>query len=200
MLNTAEIRSLWEALGDLSPTMGRVFKTRLLTGQRGGEVVRMQWSDVELDTGMWTIPGNETKNGHPHRVPLITLVVALLREQRASVPEHIPWVFANALGSGSVHHRARKVPGQLARRLGFQFRGHDLRRTVATGMAERGVRVQVIARVLNHIDGSPRATKAYDRHTYDAEKLRALETWARRLDHILTGTKAAVVPFRTATP
>jgi hypothetical protein len=54
--------------------------------------------------------------------------------------------------------------------------------------------------VLNHIDGSPRATKAYDRHTYDAEKLRALEAWAQRLDHILTGTKAAVVPFRTATP
>ena len=67
-------------------------------------------------------------------------------------------------------------------------------------MAERGVRVQVIARVLNHIDGSPRATKAYDRHTYDAEKLRALRTWARRLDHILTGTKSAVVPFRTASP
>ena len=83
---------------------------------------------------------------------------------------------------------------------GFHFRGHDLRRTVATGMAESGVRVQVIARVLNHIDGSPRATKAYDRHTYDAEKLHALETWAQRLDHILTGAKAAVVPFRTANP
>ena len=200
VLNAAEIRALWAALDDLSPTMRRVFKARLLTGQRGGEVVRMQWSDVELETGMWTIPGSETKNGHPHRVPLTTPVVALLREQRASVPEGISWVFANALGSGSVHHRARKVPGQLARRLGFHFRGHDLRRTVATGMAERGVRVQVIARVLNHIDGSPRATKAYDRHTYDAEKLRALETWAQRLDHILTGTKAAVVPFRTATP
>ena len=200
VLNAAEIRALWAALDDLSPTMRRVFKARLLTGQRGGEVVRMQWSDVELETGMWTIPGSETKNGHPHRVPLTTPVVALLREQRASVPDHIPWVFANALGSGSVHHRARKVPRQLTRRLGFHFRGHDLRRTVATGMAESGVRVQVIARVLNHIDGSPRATKAYDRHTYDAEKLRALQTWERRLDHILTGTKSAVVPFRTANP
>jgi integrase len=180
--------------------MRRVFKARLLTGQRGGEVVRMQWSNVELETGMWTIPGNETKNGHPHRVPLTTPVVALLHEQRASVPDGPPWVFSNMLGSGSVHHRARKVPGQLTRRLGFHFRGHDLRRTVATGMAESGVRVQVIARVLNHIDGSPRATKAYDRHTYDAEKLHALETWAQRLDHILTGAKAAVVPFRTANP
>ena len=67
-------------------------------------------------------------------------------------------------------------------------------------MAEKGITVQVIARVLNHVDGSPRATKAYDRHTYDAEKLQALQTWERRLDHILNGTKAAVVPFRTATP
>ena len=90
------------------------------------------------------------------------------------------------------------MPAQLTRRLGVHFRGHDLRRTVATGMAESGVPVQVIARVLNHIDRSPRATKAYDRHTYDAEKFRALQTWERRLDHILTGTKSAVVPFRTA--
>ncbi len=64
-------------------------------------------------------------------------------------------------------------------------------------MAESGLPVQIIARVLNHIDGSPRATKAYDRHTYDAEKL---QTWERRLDHILTGTKSAVVPFRPANP
>ena len=68
-------------------------------------------------------------------------------------------------------------------------------------MSASGLPVQIIARVLNHIDGSPRATKAYDRHTYDAEKLQALQTtWERRLDHILTGTKSAVVPFRTANP
>ena len=127
-------------------------------------------------------------------------IVALLLEQRASVPDGSPWVFSNMLGSGSVYHRARKVPGQLTRRLGFHFRGDDLRRTVSTGMAESGGPVQVIARVLKHIDRSPRATKAYDRHTYDAEKLQALRTWARRLDHILTGTKSAVVPFRTASP
>ena len=64
-------------------------------------------------------------------------------------------------------------------------------------MAESGVPVPVIARVLNHIDGTRLATKAYDRHTYDAEKLRAFEIWARRLDHIITGTKAAVVPLGT---
>ena len=67
-------------------------------------------------------------------------------------------------------------------------------------MAESGVPVQVIALVLNHINGSPLATKAYDRHTYDAEKLRALQTWERRVDHILTGTTSTVIPFRTATP
>ena len=64
-------------------------------------MVRMKWSDAELDTGMWTIPGSETKNnGHPHGVPWTTLVVALLREQRASVPDGPPsWVFSNMLRS-----------------------------------------------------------------------------------------------------
>ena len=198
VLTAAEIRTLWAALDDLSSTMRALFKTRLLTGQRGGEVVRMQWADVDLAQALWTIPGHETKNAQPHRVPLTTPVVALLRAQRATVPDGIPWVFSNALGSGSVHHRAKKVPAQLTRRLGFHFRGHDLRRTVATCMAERGVLVHVIARVLNHVDGSPRATKAYDRHTYDGEKRLALETWAQQLDQILSGTTITVDPFLTA--
>ena len=33
MLNAAETRALWAALEDLPPTMCRVFKIRLLTGQ-----------------------------------------------------------------------------------------------------------------------------------------------------------------------
>ena len=67
-------------------------------------------------------------------------------------------------------------------------------------MGESGVPVHAIARVLKHIDGTPRATNTYDRHTCAVENLRALETWEQRLDHILTRIKSAVVPFRTPSP
>ena len=47
-----------------------VFKLRLITAQRGGEVADVRWQDVDLDAGWWTIPAERAKNGLPHRVPL----------------------------------------------------------------------------------------------------------------------------------
>jgi integrase len=57
----------------------------------------------------------------------------------------------------------------LCRGLSFHFRAHDLRRTASTGMAEAGVPRDHIAKVLNHIEGGPSATRIYDRYAYDKE-------------------------------
>ena len=58
-------------------------------------------------------------------------------------------------------------------------------------MAAAGVRREHISRVLNHVEAGPRATRVYDRYSYDPEKRAALETWARALDAILSGTRPA---------
>ena len=198
VLTEDEIRATWGALDEeLSPTMAAAFKARLLTGQRGGEVLGMQWRHLDADGAWWEIPGTLTKNGEVHRVPLTAATVAILREQRSRVSDGVRWVFANELGTGSVHHRAKKVAAQLSKTLDFTFRGHDLRRTCATGMAEAGVPVDSIAKVLNHVDRGARATRIYDRYSYDAEKRAALDAWARRLDAILQRKRAdaTVVPF-----
>jgi len=194
---------VWSAFDeDLSPTMAAAFKVHLMTGQRGGEVLGMEWTHLDPDAGWWEIPGTLTKNGEAHRVPLVPTALAILSEQRTRVPDDLPWVFANELGTGSVHHRAKKVAARLSASLGFTFRGHDLRRTCATGMAKAGVPVENIAKVLNHVDRGARATRVYDRYSYDREKRAALETWARRLDAILQRKRAdtTVVPFSRGGP
>jgi hypothetical protein len=50
-------------------------------------------------------------------------------------------------------------------------------------MGSLGVSRFVIARVLNHADRS--VTAVYDRHSYDGEKMVALERWADDLARIL---------------
>jgi integrase len=80
----------------------------------------------------------------------------------------------------------------------FDFRGHDLRRTAATRIADAGISQADIAKVLNHVEGGPRATMVYNRYAYDREKRVALETWDRCLRVILVERKneaANVVPF-----
>ena len=73
-------------------------------------------------------------------------------------------------------------------------RPHDFRRTAASLMAGAGVSRLVIAKMLNHAEKG--ITAVYDRHSYDAEKRLALDTWARTLQAITTGRKARVVPIR----
>ena len=41
----------------------------MLTAQRRNEVATMRWQDIDLSSGVWTIPAELTKNGKPHLVP-----------------------------------------------------------------------------------------------------------------------------------
>ena len=60
---------------------------------------------------------------------------------------------------------------------------HDLRRTVATGLARLGCPRVVQDRILNHVDNSVAAI--YDRHSYDTEKRNALERWGEKIGQII---------------
>lgn len=101
------------------------------------------------------------------------------------------------VGAGtSIRDRAKKAPSTIARVLGIEFRGHDLRRTAATKMAEAGVPRHHISAVLNHVEGGARVTRIYDRYNYDAEKRKALETWALALKAIVEPEESGkVLPF-----
>jgi integrase len=182
----------------VSLPLAAVQKMRLLTAQRGGEVIKMRWTDVDLLTGWWVIPGSDTKNGRPHRVPLVPKAVEIIRSQEPTPPDrHGEFVFVGR-GNASLEDRAKKAGAAIARVLGVDFRSHDLRRTAATRMAEAGIPRDHIAKVLNHVEGGPSATRVYDRYSYDAEKRMALEAWARNLTAIVEKKPAAaeVVPIR----
>ena len=59
---------------------------------------------------------------------------------------------------------------------------HDLRRTVATGMAEIGIQPHVIEAILNHVSGHKSGVAGiYNRASYEAEKATALNLWAAHI-------------------
>jgi integrase len=162
-----------------------ILKLRLLTAQRGGEVARMRWVDVDLEDGWWTIPAEHAKNKRRHRVPLCASALAIVSEQLRSTAAGLgTFVFTD--GETGAHDRGKKAAGLVAEVLGIEFRGHDLRRTAATRMAAAGVAPSDVAKVLNHSAGGPSgATAVYVRHEFDREKLAALETWERVFAGIL---------------
>jgi integrase len=63
---------------------------------------------------------------------------------------------------------------------------HDLRRTVATGMADIGIPPHVIEAVLNHVSGHKGGVAGiYNRSSYAKEKSEALARWDEHLRSVV---------------
>jgi integrase len=167
VLSADEIRTAWAAFG--APA-----RLLLLTGQRRGEVAGMRWSEIGGE--VWTIPAERAKNGLAHRVPLVGEAARILR----GLSREVDRVFPNRCA--------------FERVAGIDFRVHDLRRTVGTGLAQLGIDRTTIKKVLNHSERGD-VTAIYDRHGYDNEKRDALTRWDRRIERILSGERAKVVEF-----
>jgi integrase len=68
------------------------------------------------------------------------------------------------------------------------WRLHDLRRTMATGLQRLGVRLEVTEQVLNHVSGSRGGiVGVYQRHDFVLEKRAALEAWGSHVEAIVEG-------------
>jgi len=181
VLSEDEIRSIWRVLDAEGLVMGASFKLRLLTAQRGDEVLRMKWTDVA--DGWWTIPGEVAKNGLAHRVPLSTQSTTLLAQVEV-VTGDSDWVFASPKKSSAPITAIQKAAERISKKAGVDFVPHDLRRTAASFMTSMGIARLVVSKILNHVESG--ITAVYDRHSYDAEKREALNAWAGRIEEILT--------------
>jgi integrase len=201
VLTDDEIRRVWAACDTQNPYVCAWFRLRLVTAQRGGELLQMRWTDIDPNSHFWTIPAAYVKNALGHRVYLNETARDLLK----SVPRALEavWVFPKSF-MGDYKHVGRRL-AQATRanivadpkakgkaRAKADIRGHDLRRTAASLMASGGVPRFVISRVLNHSDEKD-ITSIYDRYSYDAEKRAAMEFWGRELITILKGGSASGV-------
>ena len=69
-----------------------------------------------------------------------------------------------------------------------KWRLHDLRRTVATRMADLGVQPHVVEAVLNHVSGSKAGVAGiYNRAAYSAEKRTAVTVWGDYVRRLVEG-------------
>lgn len=185
-LTNEEIKILWGVLDGVPQTIADMYRLALLTAQRPGEIKRLAWSEIDLDGATWTLPAARAKNGKAHGIPLSAEAMDILQRRRAATegkPEH-PYVFPGRLPMSPLTE-IQKWEASIQKTCGFAFQLRDLRRTAATRIAEAGAGRFIIARILNHADGS--ITAVYDRFEYVNEMRAALMRWAARLTEIVTG-------------
>lgn len=71
----------------------------MLTGARSGEVLSAEWTQFDLDDGVWTKPSHHTKQRREHRVPLSAPARQLLLRLRSAAPSQ-RYVFPGRNGTG----------------------------------------------------------------------------------------------------
>lgn len=207
VLSADELREIWAALPDSH--YGTIVKLLALTGQRRDEISSLRWSEIDRERGVIRFPKERTKNKTEHVLPMAAEVRALIEAQ----PERVDrdFVFGEGQGgfSGWGHCKValdeRILANRKARAEGSKvkpmspWRLHDLRRTVATGMADLGVAPHVIEAILNHISGHKAGVAGvYNRSTYEAEKAAALALWGDHLMNVVAARPAKIVPLRAA--
>lgn len=186
----------------LSPATRTILRLLLLTGQRRGEVVEARKSEFELDGDepVWTIPGERTKNGLLHRLPLCPMAASLFSAAIEASAKESDFVFPSPDDSDKPisPEAVTRAMARLISELKIPtVSPHDLRRTVGTEMARLGLPVHVRSLVLNHSPMSRGITDAvYNRYAYDAEKREALTKWEASLRRLIApvAPKTAPVP------
>ncbi len=195
VLSNTEIAKLWPAFDKLGYPFGPVFQLLLLTGARRSEVGGMTWSEVDGDT--WCLPGERTKNGKQHLVPLSTTAWEIL--DNAPNIDGSDFIFtSNGKRPVSGWGRAKERLDRIAGVEGWVL--HDLRRSLVTKMNEElGIEPHVVEACLNHLSGSAKAGVAgvYNRALYLPQRKVALESWAQHIAGIVGGAaESNVVSLR----
>jgi integrase len=175
--NDDELRAIWRTAAATPWPFGPILQLLILTGQRRGEVAGMRWSELDLDNKLWTIPAERAKNKTTHMVPLSEAAVEIIL--RVPRVKNVDMVFSTT-GTSTVSGFSR-AKRRLDKATGIRdWRLHDLRRTVASGMQRLGIKLEVTEKVLNHRSGSfGGIVGVYQQHDYADETRAALEAWAR---------------------
>ena len=201
VMTDEELAAVWNEAG--GGDYGAIVRLLILTGQRREEVGGMLWSEIDLDKRAWRIDAERIKNGLAHDVPLAPQGVEILRALERRDARAL--VFGSRKGPFSGWSKAKaaldaRVSATLGQSPATPWRLHDIRRTVATRMADLGVQPHVIEAVLNHISGHKAGVAGvYNRATYANEKRHALELWARHVGTIVRGDASNIVPLAKRT-
>jgi integrase len=193
VLNNNEIVAVWRAAGD--DAYGKIVQLLILTGARRGEIGGLRWTELSQD-GTWTLPGKRAKNKHKLILPLPPTAWAIINSVPRQAGRDLLFGERTTIGFTTWGRAKAALDQRLGDQIGEPFTLHDIRRTVATGMADLGVLPHVIEAALNHQSGHKKGIAGvYNRSPYSTEVKAALALWAEHVRSLVDGEAPKIVVF-----
>ena len=147
------------------------FEFLVLTAARSGEVRLAEWSEIDLDAVVWTIPASRMKSGREHRVPLSGAALDVLR-RAGELSDGTGLIFPSANGKALSDSTVSK----LLRENGIPAVPHGFRSSFRDWCAEENIDRQVAESALAHRVGD--ATEAaYLRSDMFALRRATMDDW-----------------------
>lgn len=176
----------WKRLHTAAPAWFKpVLLTAYHTGMRLEEILSMTWDRVDLDKSRVFLPGTLTKSGEAREVPLTPILRQTLQALRGQdrITRLKGLVF---LKDGKrITHTYRVVQDICEQQKIENFVFHDLRHCAVTNLADAGVEVETIMKIVGHS-----SVEMFLRYrTIKAEKLDSAMT---RLNTLITRRQAAI--------
>lgn len=78
-----DVPAFMKALRENTSISARCLEFVVLTCSRTGEALGARWSEIDLENKLWTVPAERMKAGKPHRVPLSSRTIVILKEMKA---------------------------------------------------------------------------------------------------------------------
>lgn len=125
----------------------------LNTGMRRGELLNLQWRDVDLDGKWLMIQGATAKSGQTRRIPLNVEALAIISgwKQQAGRVRDDGYVFRGATGAKLT--RIDTAWRKLVKRANLEnFRFHDLRHHFASRLVQSGIDLNTVRDLMGHAD------------------------------------------------
>lgn len=192
VLDDSELVLVWRASERLGYPFRDVFRILLLTGQRKSEVAEAPWSEIDLNARAWRLPAERVKNAKPHVIPLSAQALAVIGEIPRIDESLLVFTTTKTTPVSGFSRAKRSLDAAIAAENGGEpiapWTIHDIRRSVASGMARCGVDLVVIERCLNHISGSfGGVVGVYQHHKFEREVRLALDRWGAHVESVVTG-------------
>ncbi len=151
---------------------------------RSIELRMAEWTEFDFERAIWVVPGARMKMRRPHRCPLATQTIAVLRELQEITGDG-RFLFPSA--RTSLRPIADNTLIAALRRLGYtkeEVSPHGFRATASTLLNESGKwHPDAIERQLAHVENDD-VRRAYARGEHWDERIRMMQWWADQLDEL----------------
>lgn len=185
--NAEAVRLVNACAGDFRPLV----RAALLTGARYGELVTLKAQDVDLRAGKIHLATG--KSGRARYVPLNPEGVELFRDRlTGATGDALVFAHANGAAWGKNHHVRPLANACKAAKVKPAIAFHELRHTYASQLAQAGVDLLTISKLLGHSD--TRITSKHYAHLAD----KTLAAAVMKLPSFGPDKKALVTEVRRA--